>query len=239
MRRLRCVTFNILHGELGLPAVIRLLQDLAPDVVFLQEVDRHCARSGRVDQTAIIAQALGLHAVFAEAFPLEGGSYGVALLARAPLENPRVHHLPHAAPHESDGRGEPRVLLAAASGPLTLACTHFGLAPEERRDQAEAVREILAPALAGAPLILGGDLNEGRLGSVFTEWSGWLFDAFTEAGGRELESAPADRPRTRIDYVLRSATAPRPTGAFVGPAGASDHRPVIVDFEQVPGVGLE
>lgn len=224
---MRCVTFNIQHAAEGLDRVEQLLRQLEPDVAFLQEVDRGCRRSGRVDQAQSLARALGMHALFAEAFPLEGGSYGLALLSKRPLQALGVHRLPHPAPREDDGRGEPRILLVARSGALTLACTHLGLSEEERPVQAAVIRQ----ALEGQPnLLLGGDLNEGREGPVLARWAGWLEDTFKKGAPSERVTAPPDRPQTRIDFVLRSTDAPRVTASFVGPAGASDHRPVVVDF---------
>lgn len=235
-RRLRLVTFNIRHGEMGLDKVAQVLQDLSPDVVLLQEVDLDCRRSGNVDQTRILAQGLGLHGCFAEAIPLEGGSYGLAILSRLPLGPEQILRLPQPFEHTGNGHGEPRIALfvevrnGEKQGGLVLGCTHLGLDPNERLQQAQALRSVLGTTFAGRPVLLGGDLNEGRNGQVLATLGDQMEDAFAAAGGTELESAPEDRPRTRIDFVLRSTEAPFPVAAFVGPEGASDHRPVVVDF---------
>lgn len=226
---MRAVTYNIRHGEFGLTNVAAALRDLAPDMVFLQEVDRACRRSGGVDQAGSLAQALGLHARFAAAFPFDGGEYGIALLTRRPLEAVRRVVLPHPNPRLDDGNGEPRVLLSGELDGTTYACTHLGLTGAERREQAIAIRE----ALGGQPrVLLGGDLNEGPGGAVTGAWAGWLLDAFAEAGGDEAQSGPYDRPHRRIDFVLRSPAFSRPTRARVDDARASDHLPVVVEFEE-------
>lgn len=227
---MRAVTYNVRHAEFGLEQVAAALRDLGPAIVFLQEVDRHVPRSGSVDQAAIVAQALGLQARFAAAFELDGGEYGVALLTPRPLSRVRVVPLPHPpAPRSADGQGEPRVLLAGELDGTTLACTHLGLTQPERVLQAIAIREALSGA---GPLLLGGDLNEGPDGPVVRSWAGWLVDAFVEAGGVEAQSGPYDRPHRRIDFVLRSAPFPRAVRARVDDARASDHRPVVVEFEE-------
>lgn len=243
---MRLVTFNIRHGELGLDKVAQVLLDLSPDVVLLQEVDRHCQRSGNVDQARILAQRLGMHARFAEALPLEGGSYGLAILSRLPLGPEQVLRLPQPFEHTGNGHGEPRIALFAEIGNgrsavgrsdgakddgLVLGCTHLGLDPTERQQQAQALRSVLGTTFSDRAVLLGGDLNEGRNGQVLATLADVMEDAFVEAGGSEIDSAPEDRPRTRIDFVLRSAEGPLPTAAFVGPEGASDHRPVVVDFD--------
>src|SRR5690606_16239262 len=56
-RVLRVVSWNIRHGlgeddRLDLARIAARLQELQPDLVFLQEVDRLTARSGHVDQPA-------------------------------------------------------------------------------------------------------------------------------------------------------------------------------------------
>lgn len=225
---MRCVTFNIRHAEAGLDRVAALLAGFRPDVVFLQEVDRGCARSGGADQAAILARTLGLHAAFGEAFPFDGGAYGVALLSRDALHEERSLVLPHGSgPRTPDGRNEPRIALIARMGSLTLACTHLGLDADERRAQAEALRALQSEKC----LILGGDLNDAPDGPVLRSWGGWLRDAFVQAGGVEERTAPADAPPARIDFILRSDDAPSVLHAFAGPPGASDHRPVVVDVE--------
>ncbi len=71
--RVRCATFNVLHGQLvrpdGRPAPVHPDDPSAPlaeavagldaDVMALQEVDRFQERSGGVDQAAVAADALG------------------------------------------------------------------------------------------------------------------------------------------------------------------------------------
>ncbi|XUL93545.1 endonuclease/exonuclease/phosphatase family protein [Streptomyces galilaeus] len=133
--RVRCATFNVLHGQLirpdGHPATTRPDDASAPlaeavasldaDVLALQEVDRFQERSGRVDQAAVAAVALGaldwryataLHSRFVpgrgwvndpaepaprihgtEALEPQVPSQGVALLSRLPVREWRALRL--------------------------------------------------------------------------------------------------------------------------------------------------
>ncbi|MFD0329028.1 endonuclease/exonuclease/phosphatase family protein [Streptacidiphilus monticola] len=72
MTQLRIATFNLLHGQpldpegrplpLGPDPAAPLAEaigELDADVLALQEVDRYQPRSGRVDQAAVAAKALG------------------------------------------------------------------------------------------------------------------------------------------------------------------------------------
>ena len=62
---LRLASFNVLHGRSladGQVSTERLAEacaSLEADVLALQEIDRHQARSGGVDQTAAVAEAMG------------------------------------------------------------------------------------------------------------------------------------------------------------------------------------
>ncbi|MEV0742520.1 endonuclease/exonuclease/phosphatase family protein [Streptomyces sp. NPDC050549] len=133
--RVTCATFNVLHGQLirpdGHPAAARPGEASAPlaeavasldvDVLALQEVDRFQERSGRVDQAAVAAAAMGaldwryataLHSRFVpgrgwvndpadpaprvhgtEAPEPEVPSQGVALLSRLPVREWRALRL--------------------------------------------------------------------------------------------------------------------------------------------------
>jgi endonuclease/exonuclease/phosphatase family metal-dependent hydrolase len=118
---LRVATFNLLHGlslldgQVSADGVREAANELDADVLGLQEVDRHQDRSGQVDQTALVAAALGaahwrfvpsLHgtpgvAGWAAAtgedgqFP-EGPSYGIGLVSRRPVRAWRVIRFPPA-----------------------------------------------------------------------------------------------------------------------------------------------
>ena len=64
MSTVRLVTFNIHHGvgddgRHDLPRLARVLADVHPDVVCLQEVDRHYGeRSEFADQALLLSRAL-------------------------------------------------------------------------------------------------------------------------------------------------------------------------------------
>ncbi|HWD42149.1 MAG TPA: endonuclease/exonuclease/phosphatase family protein [Actinomycetota bacterium] len=110
MASLRVGTWNIAGArreqtnQVDLDAVVAGVRALGVDLLAVQEVDRHLARSGRADQPAVIAQALGTGwfwsyapALVGDDFrPLSGPdpggpAYGNLVVSRLPLE--RVEHL--------------------------------------------------------------------------------------------------------------------------------------------------
>src|SRR5690348_9925379 len=102
MPRLRIVSYNIQALLQGAAGVIETLARLAPDLVGLQEVDLNTKRSGHADQAHRLARALDLQLAYAAAMPFDGGEFGLAILARGPLSQPRILKLPR------DGQEEPR-----------------------------------------------------------------------------------------------------------------------------------
>lgn len=253
---LRVVTLNLQHGN---PAGVRPsgdpvdpgallaaaaeLRDLRPDVVLLQEVDRGQARSGYVDQAAVLGRALGMPTVaFAAAF---AGSttglrraarraeasrgYGVAVLARQPAVSRHVHRMPGGLlPRRAGGRWrlgtEPRVCLALTLltplGPLTVASTH--LAVETDRAQAQLAGCEAALCTLPGPHLLGGDLNlqPDDVAPVLTAL-------------RPLGGAPTftnTRPRRQIDHLLGSAGLDPAGPATALHLPVSDHAGLSVEL---------
>lgn len=84
---LRILSFNIHHvegtdGKIDLPRQAKVIQDSNADLVCLQEVDD---RTGRVDQTARLAELTGFHGEFVHQLDFSGGRYGQAVLSRYPI----------------------------------------------------------------------------------------------------------------------------------------------------------
>lgn len=201
MRRIRVVSFNILHGQRGdgsgivdLDLLVESVGCLRPDVLALQEVDVGVPRSGRADEARVVAEALGLEVVFGKAARVGGiGKYGNALLARGPITDVEVVPLPKTA-----RRHEPRSAILAtveADGARVSACaTHLSIHRPEVHDQLEAVVEALARR--PEPALLLGDLNllPDEVAPVVERAGMCLADT-------TLPTFPRDLPRIRIDHV--------------------------------------
>jgi endonuclease/exonuclease/phosphatase family metal-dependent hydrolase len=241
----RVMTFNIFAGNdlerrSNLSRVAALIDSLDVDVVFLQEVDRGTARSGGVDQAAVIAGSTGLHAVFGRAMDFDGGEYGIAILTRWPVRTWRVVPLDAAPPAGVGPSHEPRIVLhavvAAPAGDLHLLNTHLhhGAAPAARHAQ---VLELLAYVAEAFPrptrLVLGGDLNT-RPDSPEVRALALVFrDAWRTCGAGDGPTFRSDAPTRRIDYVMLAGF--ECSRAWVPDTLLSDHRPVIVDVRPSQG----
>jgi endonuclease/exonuclease/phosphatase family metal-dependent hydrolase len=251
----RLVTFNIHHGvgddgRHDLPRLARLLADADPDVICLQEVDRHFGkRSEHVDQALLLARALDLELAWGPSIdePARNGQterrqYGNALLSRLPIQRSDVHPLP--------GGGEPRSALRALveldGGALWVTTTHLSSSSAADRAAQAATVATLQPA--AEPGVLVGDLNADAgaaeldvLREQFID--GWeqAQDRTDQAGRFSLHAGqglthPARRPRVRIDQVWVSPGVAVADARVLDGAATSDHHPLLVDLQVDPGI---
>lgn len=256
MIALRVVTFNILHGrtvgDVVDPARLReSIRRLNPDILALQEVDLDQERSGRVDLTAVAAEAMdavshrfaaavsgtpGATWVAATGAEQPGSAaYGIALLSRFPASRWQVLRLPHVParfPMYLPGSHrvfmlseEPRAAIIAQLetplGPLTVANTHLAFVPGLNRRQ---LRRI-ATEMRGRPgaHLLVGDLN---LASAAAQRVSGLWTLAA------APTFPAHHPRRQLDHVLTDDPGLTVRHWETPVMPISDHRPLVIDLER-------
>jgi endonuclease/exonuclease/phosphatase family metal-dependent hydrolase len=239
----RILTYNIhsgrgADGRLDLGRIVAVIAAEAPDIVALQEVDVGRRRTDGVDQAHELARRLGMKASFQPALRVEEEQYGDAVLTALPITRIKAGTLPgYALLPRLEPRGALWVSIETGAGPVQIINTHLGLVPREQQAQA---KELAGPRWLGAearrdPLILVGDLNATRAASAYRILTDQLADATKQIPRRgRMATFPSRSPVLRIDHVLISPGL-RVTDARV-PAGphvrsASDHRPLVVDFE--------
>jgi endonuclease/exonuclease/phosphatase family metal-dependent hydrolase len=254
---MRVATFNILHGRtVGDGVDPQRLRDcvrrLDPDVLALQEVDFEQPRSERADLTAAAAEAMGAveHRFVAAISGTPGATwmaatgreqpgtaaYGIALLSRYPVASWQVLRLPRIPmrfPMYLPGPRrvmivdeEPRAAVIARldtpRGPLTVANTHLSFVPGwNRRQLCRLVHDLRG---FPGPRLLMGDLN--MTPTAVRRWSRM----------RALATAatfPADTPGRQLDHILTDDDRLRGSAAGAELMPISDHRPLVVDLEDV------
>ncbi len=247
--RLRILTYNI-HRAIGVDRrfrperVVRIVDNYKADIVLLQEVDEGVPRSREMDLAREIADDLGFpYRAVGHNVTLRKGRYGNATLSRFPILSERnidltidlwkrrgCQHTSLALPGSLEPGGTNRR--------VDVFNLHLGLSAGQRARQVELIarsREMvdLPP---DTPCILGGDFNDWRSLLVPFLTGGMNFRSATESprGGRPLLTYPSFFPRGPLDRIyyrgplaLLSAHRCRLQLSRV----ASDHLPVIADFE--------
>jgi len=232
-RPLTVLSFNIHHGA-GLDGVFDLdrvaeeIRRTHPDIVGLQEVDRHFGeRSEWTDGPAELAARLGMHVVYGANLDLEPPApgqprrqYGTAILSRYPIVDWQNTLLPKGNPDEEQ-RGLLTAVLDLPGRNVRAMTTHLQHDnADSRLLQAQAVAEAVRAARES--VVLTGDLNAPPTEPEITTLTALLADSHA-AGHGDGFTYPAEAPTARIDYVLSDG---RPLRSTVLPTVASDHRPV-------------
>ncbi|MFC1629488.1 endonuclease/exonuclease/phosphatase family protein [Gemmatimonadota bacterium] len=232
----RVLSYNIHHGEgvdgvFDLERLARVIREVDPDLVALQEVDRATTRSSGVDQAAELGRLTGLHSVFGKTMDFAGGGYGVAILSQWPILRVEDHMLPASEDREPRAALSVTVEFGENGREIVFISTHFDHTrdPVDRKAQALRINELFSDEI-GQPMILAGDLNappeSEPIGILLEDWS----DA---AVGDPRPTSPSDGQARRIDYVLY-----RPAGIWrvvdvrvLDEEIASDHRPLLAVLE--------
>lgn len=244
--RFRVLTYNI-HKAIGVDRrfaperIVEVIRHHNPDLVLLQEVDRHALRSERLDLASVVGRALEYpYRAVSMNVHMKLGKYGNATLSRFPIGRQRHIDLTIAWRKR---RGAQHTCVHIPNGSqvidIDIFNVHLGLSAGERRVQMR--RLMAAPDFAHVPddrpVIVAGDMND---------WRGVLRRACFDAAG--FRCATNSKPGSK--WSIRTFPSYAPTGGldkvfYRGPLialhahrsrlklarVASDHLPVIVDFE--------
>jgi endonuclease/exonuclease/phosphatase family metal-dependent hydrolase len=204
----------------------KIIRELKPDLVALQEIDNAVERTSRVDQAHRLGQLTGMNYYFGEFMPYQGGHYGMAVLSKYPFEATENHRLPDGA--EPRSAAAVRVRIPGTNDAIAFAGIHFYRTEEERLRQAEALLDIFREE--SGPVILAGDFNSTPDSPVMT----LLGQSFTIPDkGEDHFTFHAQKPVREIDFIIY-----RPADRFeviesrvIDEALVSDHRPVLLVLE--------
>jgi endonuclease/exonuclease/phosphatase family metal-dependent hydrolase len=258
MEHLRLASFNVLHGrsladgQVDNDRLTAACASLDADVLALQEIDRNQARSGRVDQTAAIAEAMGAAAWrFEPALIGEPGAtwraaedaddpastdagYGVALVSKLPVRQWHVVRLRAAkvkAPVAVPG-GKGRFILLPDEPRVALA------------GEVETPAGSLLVATTHLSFVPGWNLAQLRRltkalaaigppcvllgdlnfpGRLPARLTGWRPLA-------ALRTFPRDKPSMQIDHALGHGLLPLVGAAEARPLPLSDHLALLLDL---------
>jgi endonuclease/exonuclease/phosphatase family metal-dependent hydrolase len=245
--RLRVLTYNI-HRAIGvdrrfLPErIASIIGYYNPDIAMLQEVDEGVPRSRELDLARELARALDFqHYAIGHNVRLRKGRYGNATLSRWPIRRERNIDLTIGFMRRR-GCQHTRIAVRTPAGGtrrLEVFNLHLGLSAREReRQMALLVRSREFAALPyQVPTVIAGDTNDWRslLRPIFVDMLGFRSaTGGNDARERAIATFPSFFPQGALDRVyyrgpLRLVSARRCRLALS--RVASDHLPVIVDFE--------
>jgi endonuclease/exonuclease/phosphatase family metal-dependent hydrolase len=232
----RVMSYNIHHGRgmdghVDLQRIAHVILRENPDLVALQEVDRSVERTDRIDMPAELAALTGMTAIFSNNFHYQGGEYGNAILSRHPVIS--SHNTHYQMVRSGEQRGLLHAVVAVHGQQLLFLNTHLDYRPDdtERLSNIEEIFELLDlhPAL---PTVIAGDFNDLPGSRTHQTMTRHLIDAWERVGTDDGFTIPSGAPNRRIDYIfVHPVHGPAPRSAWVPRSTASDHLPLVVEFE--------
>lgn len=224
MRALRVASYNLKDLTQDRHAAARVVRQLDPDVLCLQEVPRRLLSAWRVSAFAAECDLVwaGDHR----------GSGGTTILTSLRVQQEHTSHrrLKVAAWQRTRGYAVARVAVPGQL-PVVVASVHLGLDVDERLRHTEEVLRALGD---GERVVLAGDLNEGESGAAWQSIAGRL-----RLVSLARPTFPAAAPSALLDVIfaspgLRARSAEEVLLSEADVVAASDHRPVWVDLEPAP-----
>ena len=214
--------WNVNEWESRRDAIVAWVDEVQPDVLALQEVNR----TEELCQATWIAERTGMIATFGKAADRASGEFGNAVLTSLPVLDSRIDTLTDAG-SGNQPRGMTTVVVSVAGRQTSVSSTHLSYLFQEGwvrerqvRDIAAIVAEVSADTAEGFPPIVCGDFNATPESTeirflkglhAFDGQSFHMFDAFDVANPGELGftwtnanpfAAKAMTPDFRIDYVF-------------------------------------
>lgn len=232
----RVMTYNIHHGEgldkrIDLERIAKLILAERADIVALEEVDKGVQRTARRDLPAELAKLTGMTCLFTNNFHYQAGEYGNAILTRFPVQS--WTNLHYRMIREGEQRGLLQARLSVGGRPLVFMTTHI----DYRKDDAERVSNVeeiftTAAGYGNLPTLVAGDFNDYPNSRTWNRMSERFEDSWKLVGVGDGFTIPAEAPKSRIDYIwVRKGTALAPRKAWVPTSNASDHLPLVVEFD--------
>jgi endonuclease/exonuclease/phosphatase family metal-dependent hydrolase len=197
---------------------LALIQQINPDVIGLQESDTSRIANGNSDVVRYFADHLGMYSYYGPQTVL--GTFGIALLSRYPIENPRTFYM------FSEGEQTATIVAEIAAGGKTyrIRVTHLG-----NGGPLPQIEDILSTLGDQPNIVLMGDFNFRPTTDQYRQAATALDDAWVRAGSPAPIGAVWDADR-RIDHVFVTPDVDVIDAQYV-PAALSDHPALVVEVK--------
>ena len=243
------LSYNI-HRAIGVDRrfrverVAEILRHHAADIALLQEVDEGAPRSRELNLAHELAHLAGYpHHALGHNVTLRKGRYGNATLSRFPIVRERNIDLTIGR-RKRRGCQHTRLRVPDEAGrqrSVEVFNLHLGLSARERAQQVGVLARSpeFAPLGHARPCLVAGDFNDWR-SLLQPVLEGMEFGCATQSAsrpGRQIFTFPSFFPQGALDRIyFRGAVrlvAVRRCSLLLSKV-ASDHLPVVADFELSP-----
>ncbi len=240
-KTMKFMSYNIHIGNpptqpssvVDMEGIARVINNVSPDFVALQEVDKFTDRSGKtLDQAAKLAELTKMHYQFFKAIERSNGEYGVAILSKYPIIEYKQVSLPVNAGTNAELRTAGWILVKLEDGnDFVFGSVHLDHIADSNREL--QTREMLKAlkSYQKYPIVIGGDFNMNQSNSL---WD--LIKIIFHVPCTNCPSThSATKPTTAIDYLLFNNTAndmfKLKSYSTFPESYASDHLPVIMELK--------
>lgn len=195
------LNMNVGSTVANFDAMVDLIKEYDPDLLFLRQVDSATTRAGKVDRPGAIAKALKMDAYFKKNIDYQTGGFGNAVLSKFPIKEKYSQLLSREEGNTAELRSMAMIKIEVQAGhELYFAGTE--LDPSVAANRALQVVDLLnITEKLTQPVILVGNLNEQESanGPVLS----YLKGSFTFAclGTGCPYNAPKDNPTGVFDYI--------------------------------------
>jgi len=212
---LTVLTYNIqqgydAEGQKNADGQLALMRAVDADIIGLQESDTNRIAGGNADLVRYYANALNMHSYYGPT--TVAGTFGIALLSRYPIENPRTFYMFSVG--EQTAAIETQITVDGTT--YNVFVTHLGNGGPIV--QQEAVLEI---ATGKENTILMGDFNFRPDSEQYALTMGALDDAWLRRWPDGTDDAGA-QPSKRIDHIFISSELQVEDVRYID-SPASDH----------------
>jgi len=235
------MTYNIHHGEgidsiIDLSRIAQLIKDNEADLAAFQEVDKNVNRSHQLDIMKILSDSTGMFFSFGKNIDYQGGDYGNGILSKYKIEKEANRH--YKMLREGEQRGLLQTFINIKGTKILFMNTHIDFRKDdaERLQNVDEIIEVLN-SNKNLPVIICGDFNDEPGSRTHKKMKEYFIDVWEYLNEEETGfSYPAENPVKRIDYIFISKNSLeilKPVSIKVLKSDASDHLPVIAEFELI------
>ena len=222
--------FSVANRRFTLVAIREALEEISPDVIFLQELQgEHDRRSEKIEdwplkpQGEFLAENHWPFSLYAKNAVYKKGHHGNGILSKSPIvewdnvnlsrssfaSRSYLHakvHLPfNGKDPENKGLGNKEISHDSQTNPalIHLVCVHLGLFEAERAEQLSVVADCIHQTIPeDEPLIMAGDFNDWRKRAIdHMKIDLNLKEAFQSHEGRHARTYPCWNPLLQVDRI--------------------------------------